>query len=237
MKYINIPGEDIRLTDGNIVRLAKYGNMTWVLHYGSFTYEDTLYKGWYFLSVPDEILLPLDEIDLIDIIVVSSKTNELDPKHGKRHPDDEPPTELDCPHHHHHHHDDRPRPRPWPDNPAYFSVALKEQLEAAFITVNTLKDLHKLCCNFLPDGKIVRVNHADGRKHRYFIWSAKQKEWLDYQILTMEDIVRILSDYYTKPEIDEKMEAQMAEVDEKIEDAKLRWQVVHINQTTPETDG
>ncbi len=211
MRYLNVPNSDLRLVDGNVVKLERFEGINWILHDGWFNYEDRRYQGWYFVSIPDQTILPLSDQDLYGIVLVSSKTNEIDPNF----------IDYDCPHHKPHHHDHPGGlyppvcPDPEPRRQAFFSEALKKQLEEAFISVPTIKHLKELSRKSrLRDGKIVRVNNTDGNKPKYFIWSASLERWLAFEdFISDEYLNEVLSNYYDKDEMDIKLD-----------EAKLRWE-------------
>lgn len=196
MRYLPVPDSDLKLVDGNIVMIERFEDTKWVLHDGWFNYENRRYKGWYFVSIPNETVLPLSEKDLVGIILVSSKANDADPdfpeKPGKHHHDG--PGSLYPP----------VCPDPEPERPAFFSSSLKKQIQESFISVPTMKYLHKLAKEGnIQDGKIVRVNNAEEGVTKYFIWSATLERWKDFHDFLTEDALE--EDYYTKQEVEDKI--------------------------------
>lgn len=155
--------EDVQVADGTLVKLKRFSEILWVVKFGWYQYNNRQYRGWYFLAVPSQNILPVNEIDLRDISIVSGKLVETEPE--------VPQTPQEVP--------ERP-PCPGPINPEYIpafvSKADKELYDSAFISVPNLAAMHAINPHTLHDGKIVRVNDVEG-KPKYFIWNATDKTW------------------------------------------------------------
>lgn len=71
-----------------------------------------------------------------------------------------------------------------------------------FITFDTITQRDGLTPEFIPDGRIVRINDAGEGKAEYYQWSAEEEAWKTWDILThledlytaLDDAVRALSD-------------------------------------------
>lgn len=221
MNYLNVPDSKLKLTEGNVVMLQRFPGMKWVLHNGWYHYNGQQYMGWYFSSIPSQTILPVNNQDLRMITLISSKSNDAYPiEPGPPVPGCYPPP----PHHGPHPH---PPPFPTPDGPifppvppepepmkpAFFSRALKEQLKEAFISVPTLKQRDALDTEHMPDGKIVRVNSVDGVT-KYYVWSAFNDHWEDFNLVFDEGLQEELESYYQKTEIDSFVHDLTSRVDD-----------------------
>lgn len=186
MKYIYIPESGIKLVEGNIIMLAKYPNTKWVIDFGWYEYEGTQYNGWFIKSIIDGTLVPVNEDDLVDVTVVSTKSNDAEPPFPWPYPPR--PCPPPCP----------PTPRPPEGTPAFYSQAEKQQLRSAFITVQNIEERDKLDTANIPNGKLIRVNDVDGEV-KYYEWSVDKNEWEPFNLITAEmldDIVNRLIDNY-----------------------------------------
>ena len=247
MNYLEIPNSKLKLVDGNIVMLERFPGLKWVLHDGWYRYNGRQYQGWYFMSIPSQTILPVSDQDLRMLTLISSKSNDAYPDYPAPPP---PPGLGPCPgpepypypcpdeHHHHHHPDDCPGglyppvpPMPEPGRPAFFSQRLKKQLEEAFISVPSIKKRDQLETSKIPDGKIVRVNNVNGEP-KYYIWSAFNDHWEDFELLSLDEIEAILQDYYTAEEVDQ----YLADISSRIDDTnshvdELAEQVTEVSET------
>lgn len=84
-----------------------------------------------------------------------------------------------CPPHHPGH------PGPPPANP--------ENVNGAFVTVDTVEERNNLCVPFPPNGKIVRVNDVRGEV-KYYIWNAEELKWDDFEFEPSSLVVSGISD-------------------------------------------
>ena len=188
MRYIRIPGTGTKLVDGSVVILTRYPELRWIVHEGWYRYEGSRHEGWYFQSIPKGDTIPVSISDLKSLEVVSGGYDDDD---FRPRPHPHPP----CPPHPPH----PPKPEPLPDDPdkvpAKFTVGLKKQVDAAFITVETLEDRGKLLAETQVNGKLVRVNNVDGQV-KYYTYSAHTDEW------HAVDIEPDLSEYATSEYVD-----------------------------------
>jgi hypothetical protein len=226
LKYLPIPNTDIKLVDGNIVVLDRFPGLKWVLHFGWYDYQGQSYQGWYFSSIPSQTIPPVSQQDLRMLQVVSTKSNDAQPEFPAP-PDHHPQESMGCPH---------PifppvPPLPEMDRPAFFSVKCKEELDAAFITVPTIKKRNRL--HNLPDGKIVRVNNVNG-KPKYYVWSAYEEQWNDLPLVFQEDLDGLLDDYYTSTQINEYLSEIHSDIDEIAQSAQTSSEKVDLMEVKVE---
>ena len=212
MNYLPLPDSELKLVDGNIVILERFPESRWILHNGWYEYEGQSYSGWYFVSILDDTVLPVCDRDLHAIVVVSTSSNDGFTEYPAK----------PCPHPHHPGRYPHPifppvPPDPETERPAFFSVELKKELDAAFISVPSIKKRDKLIGPDLPDGKIVRVNNVGGEP-KYYVWSASFEEWQELNFATTEEIVTILENYYTSEQVDQIVEVINEAVSEIAED-------------------
>lgn len=178
MDYLPVPDSNIRLYDGSVVMLANYPGVTWVIHNGYYSYNGRQYQGWYFLSIPSQTILPVNNDNLRLVTVISNPSSEDYPDCPFPPYPPGPPVPP-------------PGPQPCPPGPSPsqtpFTREDKKHLDAAFISVSTLKKRDELDTSRIPDGKIVRVNSVDGES-KYYVWSAFNDHWEDFDIAFKEDI-------------------------------------------------
>lgn len=74
MNGINIPNTGQVLFDGDIVILNDIPKIKWIVHYGWYIYKGQKQLGWYFCSIPDQNKLPITDLYLELITVVSSSS-------------------------------------------------------------------------------------------------------------------------------------------------------------------
>lgn len=190
MNYLPIPGTSQKLSDGDLVMLVRFPNIKWVVHYGRYMYDGQQYLGWYFLSVPSQTVMPITDYDLRLLTVVSASGPDKCPNVPP--PTHVPPDSL--PGHHPGHHPGPRPPEPQPGPVPFevpFTKELKENLDAAFISVETRKDLEMLKCRDLPNGKLVRVNNGDGPAE-YFVWLESLRDFAQADITTREEWSKVL---------------------------------------------
>lgn len=195
MTYLIIPGSDIVIYDGTVVLLARFPGVRWIVHNGDYVYNNEDYTGWYFSAIPSEATLPMNEIDLRTAVVVSKSCPcLLEPRPFPPRPTPQPPLP------------------PGPFDPTVpFKKSQRDAVYAAFITVTTLADRDELDTSVFPDGKLIRVNDADGQL-KYYAWNASTKEWEDAQF--SQD----LSNYLTKTEA-----AETYATKEELDASAVRW--------------
>lgn len=199
MNYLNVPDSSLRLTDGCVVILDRFPGVKWIVHNGWYRYNDRQYMGWYFVSIPSQTVLPVNNQDLRMLTLVSDSQGDVAPSCPL------PPAPQPAPHPCPPIYPPVP-PHPEPERPAFFSKTDKKHLDAAFISVPTLKKRDELDTSSLPDGKIVRVNSVDGFP-KYYAWSAFNDHWEELSWVSDSDIEAYLSNYYTSTQINEYIEA------------------------------
>lgn len=192
MKELIVPATGLKLSDGSIVILARFPGTKWILHQGWYTYNNQQSLGWYFCSIPDKITIPAIESDLNTLTVVSGEYS-CPPK-----PYPEPPTP--CP----------PPEPPKPQGPQ-FTEEYQSELDAAFISVDTIADRNKLLEDDreLPNGKIVRVNYIDGEtSSKYYRWDANNQCWREETFGS-----ELPDDYVTRDQLAQEVQNQIQTAD------------------------
>ena len=146
-KFIVIPGTDIRLYDGDIVKISNKPKIKWVVHTGWYIYNDVQNFGWYFVSIKDGSILPVSIIDLTLVSLDTTKTQGSGLYDGKV--------------------VNYTRP---------FTLADAEILNRTFITLDTLEQRDNLDKKKLINGKMVRVNNEEGPAC-YYVWHSDTQTW------------------------------------------------------------
>ena len=153
MDYIQIPGSNTKLYEGNIVTIATYPGTKWVVQNGWYIYKGLQKNGWYFCSITTQTTLPATNDVLLNVSVVTGSGGCCPPDTSCPCPPPEPP----C-------------PPPKPD-PHHF------QADHAFITVDTEAERDYLLSNqLIPNGKVVKVNQTDSGT-KYFTWNQVTRTW------------------------------------------------------------
>lgn len=175
-KYLIVPNTGQKLTEGDVVMISRYPGTKWVLHCGWYTYYNYQYSGWYFSSIPNNTVLPVDEDDLQYLTVISTNMSgggsscDCDCNHGHN------------PGHHPNHPGPKP-PGPHPPGPLPAGPGLSpeqaEELDSAWISVDTIVERNLLNTRILPDGKVVRVNNTEDGEPKYFVWNKVKLQWDD----------------------------------------------------------
>lgn len=145
--FILIPGTNIRLYDGDVVKISGKPRIKWVVHTGWYIYDGNQNYGWYFVSIKNGDILPVGAIDLTLCTLVTVKTQGSGVTDGKV--------------------VNYTRP---------FTVADAEALNRAFITVETIEQRDNLDKKKLVNGKLVRCNNVGGSPN-YYAWNAETKVW------------------------------------------------------------
>lgn len=70
MADIIIPGTNKVLLDGTIVILSGFDDVKYILHNGFYTYNNEQFEGWYGVSIPAQVIIPLAPQMLIGCEVV-----------------------------------------------------------------------------------------------------------------------------------------------------------------------
>ena len=147
LNYIVIPNTNIRLYDGDIVKISNKPRIKWVVHSGWFIYQGAQNFGWYFVSIKNGEILPVTIIDLTLCTLVTSKTQSSEKYDGKVVNYTRPFTEYDA-----------------------------EILDRTFITVETIEQRNNLDPHRLVNGRIVRVNDVGGVAV-YYAYNELNKDW------------------------------------------------------------
>lgn len=195
-EYIIIPGTQQRIYEGSVVILYRLPNLRWILHYGYYNYNGKKQKGWYFSSIPADTTMPVFNEDLVALQVIDDPhpTPEPIPPFPPG-PGPIPPFPPFPPF--------PPGPGPHPGPPAPIPIPYtpqdKAQVDAAMITVETLRDRDRMASSLLQNGKIVRVNDADGQGGvEYYSWNAEAGAWdeasLGYRYMTRDEIDEAIGD-------------------------------------------
>lgn len=153
-----IPNTGQRLVHGDIVSLARVQGMKWIVQYGWYTYYNQKHSGWYFSSIPGNTVIPATDADLQSLTVISTN--------GSNSHNCFPPVPPVPPF---------PPMPPVPPLPPIPSVA-SELLDRAMLTVDTIAQRNALGNEFLPNGKIIRVNDVEGEV-KYYEWKSSILEW------------------------------------------------------------
>ena len=147
VNYIVIPNTNIRLYDGDIVKISNKPRTKWVVHSGWFIYADNQNFGWYFECIKNGEILPVSAIDLTLVTLDTVKTQGSEKYDGKVVGYTRP-----------------------------FTLADAELLNRTFITLDTIEQRDTLDTNKLINGRIVRINDVGGAP-AYYIWNAATKTW------------------------------------------------------------
>lgn len=166
-QFLQIPNSDNVIYQGSLVRLKRFPDITWILRYGWYKWDNRLNVGWNFLSVTDQTILPVLVSDLVDIVIVDND----DPIHRQ----DIPPKRISG---------EVPENSEYYPKPAYITEKDKERYDAAFISLETLEDRNELLENPVPNGKIVRVNELD----KYFMWDSTNEIWNEVEFAFKSDL-------------------------------------------------
>ena len=140
------------INDGSVVILSQYPKVKWLIKNGWYTYKGKQYNGWYFSSIPANNTMPVDTSDLSSITLVSGPNC--------------------CP----------PPPGPVPPGPGpseeRFTHEMRNQLERAWITVDTIEQRDRLNIRLVPDGKVVKVNDVGGSV-KYYSYDQSLSTWVE----------------------------------------------------------
>jgi len=191
-QYIIIPGTQQKVYEGTVVVLHRLPNVKWIIHNGYYNYNGRKQKGWYFSSIPADTTMPVFNEDLVAMTILDDGGDTPRPPYppGPFPPGPFPPGPYP--------------PGPFPPGPPApvpipFTPQDKKQVDAAMITVPTLRERDKLGNRYLIDGKLVRVNDIDGEGTvDYFTWDAEESKWVEatlgYRYMTKEEIEEEISD-------------------------------------------
>lgn len=95
MKELEIPNLGQKIRDGSVVMLRRFPGTKWIIHNGWYQYQGVKYTGWYFSSIPSRTILPCNDKDLRNIVVLSFDGSQVpanpnlpyDPYNDKFYPD------------------------------------------------------------------------------------------------------------------------------------------------------
>lgn len=146
-KYVVIPGTNIRLYDGDVVRVSKYPKSKWFIHCGWYICNTKQNYGWYLSNVKTGKVMSIDVIDLTTCTLIDDYKQGDDYKSGQ---------ELAY-------------TRPFTDSDA-------EILTRSFITVDTIEQRDNLDPHKMANGRLVRVNDVEGAV-AYYAWDENNREW------------------------------------------------------------
>lgn len=158
-KFIVIPGTDIRLYDGDIVKISNKPKDKWIVHTGWYIYDDVQNFGWYFVSIKNGEILPVSIVDLTLCSLVTLKTQGSELYDGKV--------------------VNYTRP---------FTLADAEILNRSFITLDTLEQRDNLDKKKIINGKMVRVNSDEGPAS-YYAWNAETQTWDFLEVFGIPEVV------------------------------------------------
>lgn len=146
--FLVIPGTNIRLYDGDVVKISNRPNQKYIIHYGWFIYSGAQNYGWYFESISTGEVLPSSIVDLTLCTLTTTKTIGSEKYDGKVVNYTRPFTDADS-----------------------------EMLSRAFITVDTVAQRDNLDKKLVMNGKIVRVNDIGIGAPAYYIWNSELNAW------------------------------------------------------------
>lgn len=162
VKYLVIPDTNIRLYDGDIIKISNKPRVKWIVHAGWFIYQEVQNFGWYFECIKNGEILPATIIDLKLCTLVTTKTQGSVAYDGKV--------------------VNYTRP---------FTVADAELLNRTFITLDTIEQRDNIDPTKLVDGKMVRVNDVGGIPV-YYAWNSKLQLWEKIETQGGEGIPEII---------------------------------------------
>lgn len=151
--YFQIPETSQIVYEGDVVALAEHPGYLYVATYGWYVDNGVKQKGWYFMPKQGKKLVPINDTDLSELIVVESK-----------YPRPCPPG---------------PGPGPFPPGPHPPIPPIPGILESrAAVTVQDIAQRNVLASKTLPGGKIVRVNDDGDGQVAYYEWDAEALNWI-----------------------------------------------------------
>ena len=146
--HLVIPGTNIRLYDGDTVKISTKQNKFCLVHHGWYNYQGVKNYGWYFDATNGSETIPATTIDLTLCQLVMDSTK------GSIFTDGKVTNYTDI-----------------------FTADDAETLNRTFISVETIKQRDNIDKNKLVNGRLVRVNNVNGIP-RYYSWNADMNDWL-----------------------------------------------------------
>ena len=162
VNFIVIPGTDIRLYDGDIVKISNKPRVKWIVHLGWFIYQDVQNFGWYFVSIKNGEVLPVSVIDLTLCTLVTNKVQGSIREAGKV--------------------VNYTRP---------FTLNDAETLNRTFISLDTIEQRDNIDHKYLINGRIVRINDVGGAS-AYYIWNADTQSWDVFEDFSIKGIPEVV---------------------------------------------
>lgn len=155
--YFQIPETGQIVYEGDIVMLSEYPGYLYTATYGWYVKDGIKQKGWYFMSTTSDRLVPINDTDLSELVVVESRYPQPHPHPPKPHP--------------------HPGPGPHPPIPPIPPIPGILESRAA-VTVEDIAQRNVIASKNLPDGKIVRVNDNGDSQVAYYEWDAQALNWV-----------------------------------------------------------
>lgn len=180
----------LKLVDGNIVSIGTIPNTNWILHKGWYAWDNRLFNGWYLTSLTDKSVRPVIPQEIDGMVVVSTKTNNLDQNYPNVLPIKVTQTDITDEHYQSSDYVVASSSTAGPHGPIFPPVApddeiIPYQVKSAFVTFPTIEERDKLNPRQTPDGKLVRVNDVDG-KPEYYAWSINEHKWINVNFVFEE---------------------------------------------------
>ena len=160
--FIVIPGTNVRLYDGDIVKISTKPRVKWIVHLGWYIYQDAQNFGWYFVSIKDGEIAPVSIIDLTLCTLVTTKTQGSGIEDGKV--------------------INYTRP---------FTLEDAQTLNRTFISLDTIEQRDNIDPKHLVNGRIVRVNNVGGAS-AYYIWNSSTNEWNIFEDFSIKGIPEVI---------------------------------------------
>lgn len=160
--FIVIPGTNVRLYDGDIVKISTKPRVKWIVHLGWYIYQDAQNFGWYFVSIKDGEIAPVSIIDLTLCTLVTTKTQGSGIEDGKV--------------------INYTRP---------FTLEDAQTLNRTFISLDTIEQRDNIDPKHLVNGRIVRVNNVGGTS-AYYIWNSSTNEWDVFEDFSIKGIPEVI---------------------------------------------
>lgn len=154
------------LRRGNVVKLADYEDLLWVVNQGFYILDDEVLSGWYLYQVNGSTILSFTS-DLQDNaeLVTYNPYSDLPGPYPVPKPNYFPGSDkCNC-----------PSPRPYAPS-VRITKEEKQLYDAAFVTVQSEADLERLDASTIPEGKLVRINTTDGQAN-YYQYNKETHTW------------------------------------------------------------
>ena len=160
--YFQIPETSQIVYEGDLVTLSEHPGYLYTATYGWYTASGVKQKGWYFMPQTGKKIVPIDDTDLSELVVVDSKYPRPCPP-GPYPPGPFPPGPFP--------------PGPCPPGPPIPPIPGILESRAA-VTVQDIAQRNVLASKNLPGGKIVRVNDDGTGQVAYYEWDAEALNWV-----------------------------------------------------------